>query len=106
MPPLQPTLYGDVKTFGHLESLELALRILLALQILAFLQNAFLKGRSLQSLFALYNAMSLVAHTALFSICSTPGNAALTQRLIMRYYSFKYEFFAIGGAFTQKPAHS
>ena len=50
--------------------------------------------------------MALVAHTALFSICATPGNASLTQQLVMRYYSFKYEFFAIGGAFTHKPAHS
>ena len=37
IPPLQPTLYGDVRTPGYLTALEVVLVLLLALQILAFL---------------------------------------------------------------------
>jgi len=106
IPPLQPTLYGDVPTYDYMMALEHVLRVLLALTVLAFLQNVFLKGRSLQSVFALCNSMTLIAHTALFSIGSTPGNVTLAQQLMMRYYSFKYDFFEIRGAFSEKPPYS
>lgn len=85
VPPLEPTdneYYEDFLTF-----LIYLQYVIFTLQIIAYIQNVFLDGRSHQSIWSMANTMQLIAHTSLFKINSIPGSLYVIYMYMIRFYS-------------------
>ena len=73
VPSAEPTLYGTVFPFDYHDIAEYMILSILVLQTFGFFSTVFVKGRSLQSLWAMANTMTFIAHTSLLEIKSIPG---------------------------------
>jgi hypothetical protein len=69
-----------------IESLVYLQYLIFTMQIIAYIQNVFLDGRSHQSIWAMVNTMQLIAHTSLFRINSIPGTLYVVYKFMMKFY--------------------
>ena len=107
VPPLEPAenkIYNQFLMF-----LVYFQYLVLVLQVIAYIQNVFLDGRSHQSIWSFIYAMQMIAHTSLFKINSIPGSLYSVYIYMIRFYSVTIKLpllQVLVSKFTEKQAFS